>query len=319
MIPQPIMVAVLGAGAVVCFVFGLWLPLVDAERGVARRLRGFVQAPIGALEAHLGLPRHRASQGVHPRARRSSPIRFIERALAEAESDLSPGEVLVAMAVLGALGAAAVLVLLREPLFALPGGGVGAALPLWWLRRRHGQRVGRFKSQLPETIGMLASSVRSGHSLPQALDDVAADAPEPTKSAFLMVGREIGLGASQEDALERLAVRYPSDDLQLVVAAINVQHQIGGSLAKVLDSISETVRERIRIEGDIKSLTAPQRVSAYVLCALPIFVTLGLLLIGPDYIGVLFQPGPLRYALFGGIGLVVLGFLVMRAMTKIDV
>ena len=319
MIPQPIIVGVLGAAAVVCFVFGLWLPLVDAERGVARRLRGFVQAPIGALEAQLGLPRRRGSHGVHPRVRRSSPMRFIERVLAEADSDFSPEEVLLAMAVLGVLGFTVALLLLREPLLALSAGGGSAALPLWWLRRRHGRKIGRFKSQLPETIGMLASSVRSGHSLPQALDDVAADAAEPTKGAFLMVAREIGLGASQEDALDRLAVRFPSDDLQLVVAAINVQHQIGGSLAKVLDSISETVRERIRIEGDIKSLTAPQRVSAYVLCALPIFVTLGLLLIGPDYVGPLFQPGPLRYALLSAIGLIVLGFLVMRAMTKIDV
>ena len=155
--------------------------------------------------------------------------------------------------------------------------------------------------------------------MPQALEHVAADAPEPTKGAFLLVGREIALGASQEDALERLAARYPSDDLKLIVAAINVQHQIGGSLAKVLDSISETIRERIRIEGDIKALTAPQRVSAYVLCGLPVFVTLGLLLIGPDYVGPLFQPGPLRYALASAISLVILGFLVMRAMTKIDV
>jgi tight adherence protein B len=246
-------------------------------------------------------------------------MRFIERVLAEADSDLSPGEVLVATAVLGALGFAVALLLLREPIFGLPAAGIGAALPLWWLRRRHSRKIARFKSQLPETIGMLASSVRSGRSLPQALDDVAADTSEPTKGAFLMVGREIGLGASQEDALERLAVRYPSDDLQLVVAAINVQHQIGGSLAKILDSISETVRERIRIEGDINSLTAPQRVSAYVLCALPIFVALGLLMIGPDYVGPLFQPGPLRYALFGAISLVALGFLIMRAMTKIDV
>ncbi len=148
---------------------------------------------------------------------------------------------------------------------------------------------------------------------------MANDAVDPTRSALLLVGREIGLGASQEDALERLAARYPSDDLQLVVASINVQHQIGGSLAKVLDSISETIRERLRIEGDIKALTAPQRMSAYVLCGLPIFVTLGLLLIGPDYIGVLFEPGPLRYALLAGIALVVLGFIVMRALTKIDV
>ena len=234
-------------------------------------------------------------------------------------SGSAPGELLGATAIVGLLGFGAGLFLLREVLLATPTGLIGAFIPLWWIRRGHGRKLSRFKSQLPDTVGLLASSVRSGHSLPQALEHVAADAPEPTKEAFLLVGREIALGASQEDALERLSERYPSDDLKLIVAAINVQHQIGGSLAKILDSISETIRERIRIEGDIKALTAPQRVSAYVLCGLPVFVTLGLLLIGPDYVGPLFQPGPLRYALFSAISLVILGFLVMRAMTKIDV
>ncbi|TMC79727.1 MAG: hypothetical protein E6J15_00150 [Chloroflexi bacterium] len=319
MLPQPIIVSILGAAAVVCFVLGLWLPLVDAERRIARRLQGFVQAPIAASDTHLVLARPRGQPTTHPGAPRSSPLRFLERILAEAESTVSPGELLAAMGLLGLIALVAGLFLLREVLLALPAGLIGAFLPMWWIRRGHKRKLSRFKSQLPETIGLLASSVRSGHSLPQALEHVAADAPEPAKGAFLLVGREIALGASQEDALERLADRYPSDDLKLIVAAINVQHQIGGSLAKVLDSISDTIRERIRIEGDIKALTAPQRVSAYVLCGLPVFVTLGLLLIGPDYVGVLFQPGPLRYALFSAIGLVVLGFLVMRAMTKIDV
>jgi len=317
-LPQPIIVSVLGAAAVVCVVLGLWLPLVDAERRIARRLRGFVQAPIAASDAHLILARPRG-QPAHLGARRSSPLRFLERILAEAESTVSPGELLGATAIVGLLGFGAGLFLLREVLLATPTGLIGAFIPLWWIRRGHGRKLSRFKSQLPDTVGLLASSVRSGHSLPQALEHVAADAPEPTKEAFLLVGREIALGASQEDALERLSERYPSDDLKLIVAAINVQHQIGGSLAKILDSISETIRERIRIEGDIKALTAPQRVSAYVLCGLPVFVTLGLLLIGPDYVGPLFQPGPLRYALFSAISLVILGFLVMRAMTKIDV
>ena len=319
MIPQTIMVGVLGSAVAICFVLGLWLPLVDAERSVARRLRGLVQAPIGAFEAQLGVPRRRRSREAHPVAQRSSPMRLLERMLAEAESDLSPGEILAASTILGALLLATAFALLQELVLAVPASVLGAALPLWWLRRRRGRMLARFKRQLPETIGLLASSVRSGHSLPQALEHVAVDSPEPTEGAFLLVGREIALGASQEDALERLAARYPSDDLKLVVAAINVQHQIGGSLAKILDSISDTVRERVRIEGDIKALTAPQRMSAYVLCGLPIFVTLGLLLIGSDYIRVLFQPGPLRYALFAAIGLVALGFLIMRGMTKIDV
>jgi tight adherence protein B len=317
MLPQPIIVSVLGAAAVVCFMLALWLPLVEAERRIARRLRGFVQAPIAAGDAHLALIRPRG-QSTHS-TRRSTPLRFLEHILEEAESTLSPGELLMAMAIVGLLALGGSMFLLREALLAIPAGILGAFLPIWWIRRGHRRKQSRFKKQLPDTVGLLASSVRSGHSLPQALEHVAADAPEPTRGAFLLAGREIALGASQEDALERLAARYPSDDLKLIVAAINVQHQIGGSLAKILDSISDTIRERIRIEGDIKALTAPQRVSAYVLCALPIFVTLGLLLIGPDYVGVLFQPGPLRYALFSAITLVVLGFLVMRAMTKIDV
>jgi tight adherence protein B len=317
-IPQPIMVSVLGGATVVCLVLAFWLPLIDTERRVARRLRAFVQAPIGALEIQIGLPRRR-TQEAHPATGRSSPMRALERILARAESEVSPWQFVAVTVILGLLGLGGALFVLREVFLALPAAFVGAWLPLWWIRRRHGRKLARFKSQLPETIGLLASSVRSGHSLPQALEHVAADAPEPTKGAFVLVGREIALGASQEDALERLAARFPSDDLKLIVAAINVQHQIGGSLAKVLDSISETIRERIRIEGDIRALTAPQRMSAYVLCGLPILVTLGLLLIGPDYIGPLFQPGPLRYALFSAISLVILGFIVMRAMTKIDV
>ena len=319
MLPQPVIVGVLGTTAVVCFVLGLWLPMAQGERSIARRLRGFVEAPIGALEAELKIGRRRSTRDGRTSVQRSAVVRFLERRLAEAESDLSPAELLLACAVVAALLFTVSYLLLKEPLLALPAGVAGGALPLKWLGWRRGRKVGRFTRQLPDAIGLLASSVRSGHSLPQALEHVATDAADPARSAFLLVGREIGLGASQEDALERLAARYPSDDLQLVVESINVQHEIGGSLAKVLDSIAETIRERLRIEGDIKALTAPQRMSAYVLCGLPIFVTLGLLLIGPDYVGVLFEPGPLRYALFAGMALVFLGFIAMRALTKIDV
>ena len=313
------MVSALGAGAVLCLLFAFWLPLVDGERRLARRLRAFVEAPVGHIETEFGLAVTSIAHERRPAQRRSVFIRFLEHQLAEAGSSLSPGGLLLASAVACAFGFGLAYALLKELVLAIPAGALSTLLPLWWLRRKRQGTLGRFKKQLPETISLLASSVRSGHSLPQAVEHIAGDAPEPTKRAFQLVGREIGLGASQEDALERLAARFPSDDLQLVVAAINVQHQIGGSLAKVLDSIAETIRERIRIEGDIKALTAPQRMSAYVLSGLPVFVTLGLLLIGPDYIGVMFQPGPLRYALFSAITLVVLGFLTMRAMTKIDV
>src|SRR6266851_1541647 len=206
-LPQPVIVGVLGTAAVVCFVLGLWLPAAQGERSIARRLRGFVEAPVGALEAELKIGRRRATREARSIVRRPAVIRFLERRLAEAESNLSPAEILIASAVLAALLFTVAYVLLREPLLALPAGAAGAALPLKWLGWRRGRRIGLFTRQLPDAIGLLASSVRSGHSLPQALEHVATDAADPTRSAFLLVGREIGLGASQEDALERLAAR----------------------------------------------------------------------------------------------------------------
>ena len=316
---SPLVVALLGAATVATFAAGLWLPSVEAERRVKRRLNSFVEAPLGGYASHAPTVRRHITREARASGRSWFLIRLLERFLAEADSDVAPLQLALSSAAIGALLAGLVFVATREPLSALPAAAIGAVGPFGWLRWLRQRTIGMFQRQLPETIGYLTSSVRSGQSLLQALELVANEAPEPTKSAFQLVVWEIGLGASQEDALERLAMRYPSDDLQLIVTSVNVQHQIGGSLARVLDSISETIRERMRIEGDIRALTAPQRASAYILSGLPIVITVGLAIVGGDYISALFQPGPLRIALLIAIGLVTLGFLVMRSMAKIDV
>jgi tight adherence protein B len=236
-----------------------------------------------------------------------------------AQADVSVGEVVGAMAVLGLLTFTLASVWLGSLLFGAIVASVAASLPiayLWW-RRKKVER--RFVAQLLDTVGLLASSVRSGHSLLQALEHVTTEAPEPTRSAIALVVREVGLGASQEDALERLADRLPTDDLELIVSALNVHHQIGGSLAKVLDSISDTIRERVRVEGDIVALTAQQRYSAYILSMLPVAAAVFLWLFSPDYIAPLLAAGPLRLLLGVATAMVVVGFLVMRQMAKIDV
>jgi len=147
---------------------------------------------------------------------------------------------------------------------------------------------------------------------------VAKESLEPTRAAFEMVVREIGLGASQDEAIERLGERFKSDDMSLIVASINVHQQIGGSLAHILDDISGTLRERVRIEGDIRALTAQQRYSAYVLALLPVAVAGALFLISRDYIQLLFE-GSLRYAALAAGILIVAGFFTMRKMASIDV
>ncbi len=190
---------------------------------------------------------------------------------------------------------------------------VGSLSP--WERSRQG----RFRDQLADSLSMLASSVRAGHTLLQAFEQLAHEAPPPTGAAFGTVVREIGLGAAQDEALDRLARRYPSEEIGLVVAAVNVQDQVGGSLAKVLDSIAQTLRERARIEGDIRALTAQQRYSAYVLAVLPVAVGTVLTLVGPDYMAPLYEPGPLRVALVTAVGLILVAFLIMRRIAAIDV
>jgi tight adherence protein B len=162
------------------------------------------------------------------------------------------------------------------------------------MRVRHARRQKAFRSQLGDSASQLAASVRAGHSLLQALEQVAREAPELSASAFTQVVREIGVGAAQDEALERLVKRFPSEDVELIVTATNVQHQVGGSLAKVLDDIAGTLRERVRIEGDISALTAQQRYSAYVLALLPVFVTVALFLISRLHRAAV--PGALRFA-----------------------
>jgi tight adherence protein B len=157
--------------------------------------------------------------------------------------------------------------------------------------------------------------VRTGHSVHQALEHVAREAPEPTRSAFAVAMREVGLGASMEDALTRLHERYPSEELELVTTAINVQATIGGSLVKVLDAAGETIRESTRMAAEVRALTAQQRYSAYVLALLPVFLLLLLKMLSPAYAEELFREGAPRVALISAGVLVTSGFVIMRRMS----
>jgi tight adherence protein B len=242
---------------------------------------------------------------------------WMERRIERAGLEARPGGVFGAMALLATAG---LLLggLLQGGLGALAAGTAGALLPLAWMARQDSGRQARFHAQLPDTLAMLASSVRAGHSLAQAIEQVATDSHEPTRGALAQVVREIGIGSAQDEALARLARRFPSEDLDLIVSAMDVQHQVGGSLSKVLDEIVGTLRERVRIEGDIKALTAQQRYSAYVLALLPVFVAIGLFAVSGDYAQLLLQ-GVLRYAVAAAALMVVVGFLIMRKIATVDV
>lgn len=197
-------------------------------------------------------------------------------------------------------------------------GLLGYFMPGWYLKYRVAKRVKKFINQLADTITLMANSLRAGYSLLQAMDLVSKETEPPMADEFRRVVHEVGLGISSQDAMLHLLRRIPSDDLDLLVTAINIQHEVGGNLAQILDVIGHTIRERVRIKGEITVLTAQQTISGYVVTALPIFLAVALFFISPDYIGKLFAFPWICMPI--GSGLMILsGFFIMKKITSIEV
>jgi tight adherence protein B len=203
---------------------------------------------------------------------------------------------------------------------------VGAYFPRFYLRFRQGRRLRAFGQQLPDTITLLANSLRAGSSFLQGIELVTREARPPISEEFERVVREMALGVAMQPALNNLARRVASEDLELMVTAINIQSQVGGNLATVLDSIAFTIRERIRIQGEIQTLTAMQRYSGYVITLLPVGLAGILFLISPTYIVPMLQRPPELFGLptgmiFFAIGLISMGigYLLIRRIVDIKV
>ncbi len=204
--------------------------------------------------------------------------------------------------------------------------GIGAYAPRFYLKRRAGKRLAEFNTQLPDTITLLSNSLRAGSSFLQGMDLVKREAGGPMADEFDRIVREMNLGQSLESTLNNLVRRVDSEDLELVVTAINIQSQVGGNLANVLDAIAFTIRERIRIKGEINTLTAMGRYSGYVLLALPFALGAILFVISPSYMGAMFETPPelmgLPMGLFlfaiGGVSM-GLGYMLIRRIVNIKV
>lgn len=201
----------------------------------------------------------------------------------------------------------------------LASGVVGFFVPRIYVNMRKRQRLNAFNDQLADTIGLLANSLRSGFSIVQSMDTVANQLPEPMSAEFFRVTQEIGLGLHYEEALYNMLRRVPSDDLDLMITAINIQGRVGGNLAEILDTIGHTIRERVRIKGEIRVLTAQQMISGYILTFLPVVLGLVLYLLNKEYIGRMFAD-PCGWIMIGVSAImIVTGFLIIRKIVDIEV
>lgn len=229
------------------------------------------------------------------------PSRQLALELVRADIRISPGEFLVLNALLGfaplallAFGADMVQTLLLA---------VAAVLsPSFYVKLRQGKRRKKVEQQLPEVLVTIANSLKSGYSFFQAIELVARETEPPLAAEFALVNKEMSLGAPTELALENMVKRVDSSDLELVVTAVLIQRQVGGNLSEVLESIAETIRERIRIKGEISTLTAQGRISGIVISALPFAISFFIYALNPDYIKPLFIEPLGRIMLILGLG-----------------
>lgn len=188
---------------------------------------------------------------------------------------------------------------------------LGIWFPRYYLRRRQKARIKAFADQLPDTITLLANSLRAGSSFLQGMELVTREARPPISEEFERVVREMQLGVALQPALNNLVRRVASEDLELMVTAIQIQTQVGGNLATVLDAIAHTIRERIRIYGEIQTLTAMQRYSGYVITLLPVGLAAILFIISPSYIGRMLESPPELLGLPAGVVFLLIGLISM--------
>jgi tight adherence protein B len=215
---------------------------------------------------------------------------------------------------------------LRNPLVLLIGTLIGFMLPRFWLGRRKSSRLNAFDKQLPDTITLIANALRAGSSFLQAIEMVVRESRPPISTEFGRVIREVNLGLAFEVALENMVRRVRSDDLELMATAISIQHTVGGNLAEILDSIAYTIRERVRIKGEIRTLTAQQRLSGYVVGFLPIGLAGFLFIAAPGFMSPMFDdrisiiglPGGVIILAIGGFAMFI-GFMLIRKIVDIEV
>jgi tight adherence protein B len=256
----------------------------------------------------------------------------LSREIARADLKLKPSEYILIWigttigVPVGMFLLSVVLPTLGNPIFLLIGALVGFFIPRFWLSRRKSGRLNSFNKQLPDTITLIANALRAGSSFLQAIELVVRESRPPISTEFGRVIREVNLGLPFDQALENMVRRVRSDDLELMATAISIQHQVGGNLAEILDSIAYTIRERVRIKGEIRTLTAQQRLSGYVVGFLPIGLAGFLFIAAPGFMTPMFQRPPELIGLPGGVIILIIGgvmmfigFMFIRKIVDIEV
>jgi len=195
----------------------------------------------------------------------------------------------------------------------------GAVIPYALLRRKRNRRLKAFNSALPDAIDLMARSLRTGHSMNPSIEMIAKQSPEPLSSEFLQVFKQQRLGLPFREALLQMGTRIPSKDLHFLITAILVQKETGGDLTEILDRTSHVIRDRVRIEGEVRTRTAQGRLTGWILSLLPVIMLVLINFVNPGYSAILFHDPTGQKMLYTGGALIILGGLIIRKIVDVQV
>ena len=303
--------------AIVLIAFGIILSrrgdrLVEERLGLVERAGEKKDVQTGPRKSPLGDMLNKALSG-------SGFGANLATQLARADLKVTVGEFLSAVLIIVLFVLGLVYWWRGDVVSVVIGGLLAVVAPFVFLRLRRGKRLKAFNEQLGDTINLLVNGIRAGYSIMQAMEAVSEEMGPPISEEFGRVVREVQLGLTMEQAMDNMLRRITSDDLDMMVTAINVQREVGGNLAEVLDSISHTIRERVRIQGEIRALTSYGRGAGNMLSAIPIILAGIVYLINPEFMTPLFTD-PCGRTMVGvavmGIGL---GYFVISKIVQIDV
>lgn len=280
----------------------------------AVRQRGAARAA-----ARAGAAASRAGAAAPREPEVPASIRNLARRLRRAGLPWRVEEFLTLQAVSAAAGGGLLVLVGHKWAWGIAGALAGWFAPQLYVQARQARRLARCAADLPAALSMMSNALKAGHSFLQAAETVATELDSPLAEEFGQMVHEIRLNVSTEDALANLVDRVRSDDLDLVVTAVLIQRQVGGNLAQLLDQIAHTIRERVRIQGEVRVLTSQGRLSGWIVGALPVALLVLVSMMNPDYLTPLFHTGLGRAMLAGAATMEAIGALLIYRIVRIEV
>jgi tight adherence protein B len=292
------------------------------RRRVDERLKQLVQERGGASHREVQLLKEELLSSVpafHRALIRFEVFNRLQAVLRQADLKVTVYRFVISSLIAGFVAGLMIFLFTGSVMAMLMTAAVVIVAPLMVVTNKRRRRFRTFLEQLPDAMELMVRSLQAGHSFSSALQMVATEMPEPIAREFGKTYEEQNLGLNMKTALENLVERVPILDLKLCVTAVLIQREIGGNLSEVLRNISHTIRERFRIQGEIRVKSAQARLSGYIVSALPFFLFFWINIVNPNYMQSLYDHAYGVYILGAGVVMQVVGWLIIRKIVNIQI